>query len=64
MNKLFPNETEEWDYEGELDQEGLACGMGELSNKDGDMSYRGMFVGDKYEGTGKCTVEPLVRCYN
>ena len=30
--------------------------MGELSNKDGDMSYRGCFVADKYEGVGKYRV--------
>ena len=52
VNRYFPEEGEDWDYEGELDQDGLACGMGELSNKDGNHSYTGCFVNDKFEGIG------------
>ena len=47
-----------WDkerkYEGEIDENGLACGYGVASCK--DKRYKGCFVNDLFEGLGKSNI--------
>ena len=45
---------DDWEYVGEIDDEGLACGQGILSRWTGD-KYEGGFVNDMFEGIGKQT---------
>ena len=40
------------DYEGELDENGLAFGFGQQTEKYFQDNYRGTFVGSKWEGIG------------
>ena len=41
-----------WDYEGEIDEDGLACGFGVADTGDG-WTYVGTFFNDKFEGIGE-----------
>ena len=43
---------EECVYDGEVDEEGRACGYGHAEGDDGTM-YAGTFVDDRLEGKGK-----------
>lgn len=43
-----------WEYEGQIDESGLACGYGKaIQVTEGyDYTYEGMWVEDKWEGIG------------
>ena len=42
-----------WDYEGEQDKEGRACGYGVAKNQF-NATYVGTWFNDAWEGLGKC----------
>ena len=43
-----------WDYEGEQDKEGRACGYGVAKRQDRNDTYVGTWFNDAWEGLGKC----------
>ena len=62
--KIIGNDGNEWDYEGPIDENGVACGIGKATRGDDpakrdnphsrifDWTYTGSFVNDKFEGVG------------
>ena len=48
---------EAYDYRGELDREGRACGYGiAVRTNDSTWRYEGTFLDDKIEGLCKCSM--------
>ena len=45
----------EWNYTGEIDEDGMACGFGEIVNLKGwdTCRFKGTFVNDRGHGFGK-----------
>ena len=60
---LTNKKGEQWSYEGQVDENGVACGIGTASmietRKTGryNMIYEGGFVNDKWEGVGVLKIE-------
>ena len=50
MTKDSKKIKEDWDYEGEIDENGKACGTGKASSI--TTRYEGSFLNDKMEGIG------------
>ena len=43
-------EVNKWDYEGEIDERGFACGLGTVIHDGG--TYMGTWLLDRFEGVG------------
>ena len=59
----------EYDYEGEIDKKGKACGFGEAARTDKDKVYAGTFLNDMKHGLGKkfssaLTLQFIIRHFN
>ena len=44
--------NEEWEYEGEIDESGKACGIGKASYRSNSHIWKGSFLNDTFEGIG------------
>lgn len=50
---LWPGDETEWDYKGELDAEGKACGRGYAAKAGGWYRYSGEWLDDRIMGIGE-----------
>ena len=50
--KIIKADGHDWQYIGEIDDTGLACGYGVATNQN-ENSYKGTFFNDTFEGIGK-----------
>ena len=41
-----------WCYTGEIDENGMACGVGSAEHKTAGTTYEGFFYNDQWEGIG------------
>ena len=53
--KTIMNNGFEWNYTGEINEDGMACGFGEIVNLKGwdTCRFKGIFVNDRGHGFGK-----------
>ena len=50
-----------WYYEGDIDEDGLACGYGFAREKDKGHVYKGMFYNNKPHGIGYLNTKTLIK---
>ena len=51
--KIVDEWGREYDYKGEIDKKGKACGYGESTLVNSDQTYKGTFLNDMKHGLGK-----------
>ena len=66
-SKIIEYSGQTFDYEGEIDTKGKACGFGKVANQKNDVrlkyTYEGTFIDDRGHGMGKFS-EIKLNCFD